>query len=53
MQREDQVLRRIKHSLLIGHTRIAPFVEIRYTRLLVVKASMGMTVKQIIQHMGR
>jgi hypothetical protein len=31
---------RSKHPLLTGHTRRAPLVEIRYTGLLVVKASL-------------
>jgi hypothetical protein len=44
MRRQDQVIRRSKHPLLTGHTRRAPFVEIRYTGLPVVKASMEMTI---------
>jgi hypothetical protein len=44
MRRQDQVPRRSKHPLLTGHTRRAPLVEIRYTGLPVVKASMEMTV---------
>jgi hypothetical protein len=32
--------RRSKHHLLTGHTRREPLVEIRYTGLAVVKASM-------------
>ena len=44
MRRRDQVPRRSKHPLLTGHTRRAPLVEIRYTGLPVVKASMDMTV---------
>jgi hypothetical protein len=33
-----------KHPLLTGHTRREPLVEIRYTGLPFVKASMEMTV---------
>jgi hypothetical protein len=45
---KNLVLRRSKHPLLTGHTRRVPLVEIRYTGLPVVKASMGMTVLQIV-----
>jgi hypothetical protein len=57
MQRQDMVPRRSKHPLLTGRTRRAPLVEIRYTGLPVVKASMKKkdsltkSMKQIIQHM--
>jgi hypothetical protein len=44
MQRYDQVPRRSKHLLLTGHTRRAPLIEISYTGLPVVKASMETTV---------
>jgi hypothetical protein len=57
LQRQDQVPWRSKHLLLTVHTSRAPLVEIRYTGLSVVKASMGVTVtkdmKQMIQHMGQ
>jgi hypothetical protein len=47
MRRYDQVPWRSKHPLLNGHTYRVPLVEIRYTGLLVVKASMGMTDQPI------
>jgi hypothetical protein len=37
-------MQRSKHPLLTGHTRRVPLVEIRYTGLPVVKASMEMAV---------
>jgi hypothetical protein len=44
MRKKDQTPRRSKYPLLTGHTRRAPLVEIKYTRLPVVKPSMEMTV---------
>jgi hypothetical protein len=44
MQRQDQVPRRSKHPMLTGQIRRAPLVDIRYTGLPVVKASMEMTI---------
>ena len=38
------------HPLLTGHTRRAPLVEIKYAGLPVVKASMEMTVQQIVRN---
>jgi hypothetical protein len=43
MRRKDQVPRS-KNHLLTGHTHRAHLVEIKYTGLPVVKASMEMTV---------
>ena len=40
--------RRIKHPLLTGHKRRAPLVEIMCTGQLLVKASMDMTVLQVV-----
>jgi hypothetical protein len=40
------VLKRGKHPLLTGHTRYVPLVEIGYTGLPVVKASIETTVLQ-------
>jgi hypothetical protein len=40
----DQVPLRSEHSLLTDHNRRAPLVEMRYTGLPVVKASMEMAV---------
>jgi hypothetical protein len=42
-----------KHPQLTGHTRRAPLVEIRYTGLPFVRATLETSMKQIIQHMGQ
>jgi hypothetical protein len=46
MQRYDQMPRRSTHPVLTGNTRRVPLVEIGYTEMPVVKASMKTTVLQ-------
>jgi hypothetical protein len=43
------VPRRSKHPLLTGYTRRAPLVEINYTGLPIVKASMGMKSNKLYE----